>query len=65
MGPGCVEKSRKIPAEYKRIAAETGCHFLDSNEIGAEFNTIDFMHLTKKGHAALAAALAELAPTLL
>lgn len=65
MGPGCVEKSRKIPAEYKRVAAEVGCHFLDANEIGAEFNTIDFMHLTRRGHAALAAALAELVPTLL
>lgn len=65
MGPGCVEKSRKLPAEYKRVAAEVGCHFLDANQIGAEFNTIDFMHLTRRGHAALAAALAELVPTLL
>ena len=65
MGPGCVEKSRKLPAEYKRVAAEVGCRFLDANEIGAEFNTIDFMHLTRRGHAALAAALAELVPALL
>ena len=65
MGPGCVEKSRRLPAEYKRVAAEVGCHFLDANEIGAEFNTIDFMHLTRRGHATLAAALAELVPTLL
>lgn len=65
MGPGCVEKSRKLPSEYKRVAAEVGCHFLDANEIGAEFNTIDFMHLTRRGHATLAAALAELVPTLL
>lgn len=66
MGPGCVEKSRRLPAYYKLIAQETGAHFLDANEVaGVEFNQIDFMHLTRKGHAALAAALAELVPTLL
>lgn len=65
MGPGCVEKSRKLPAEYRRVAQEAGCHFLDANEVGAQFNTIDFMHLTRKGHAALASALARLVPTLL
>ena len=65
MGPGCVEKSRRLPAEYRRVAEEVGCRFLDANEIGAEFNTIDFMHLTRRGHAALASALAELVPTLL
>ena len=46
------------------MAEEVGCSFLDANEIGAEFNTIDFMHLTKKGHATLAAKLAQLVPTL-
>ena len=62
MGPNCVEKSRKVPAEFKRVAAETGCHFLDANELGCEFNQIDFMHLTRKGHATLAAALARHIP---
>ena len=65
MGPGCVEKSRKVPAEFRRIAAENGCHFLDANELGCEFNQIDFMHLTNKGHARLAEALAERIPALL
>ncbi len=65
MGPGCVEKSRRLPGEFKRVAAETGCHFLDANAVGCEFNKVDFMHLTRRGHAALAAALAKLAPTLL
>ncbi len=64
MGPGCVEKSRKLPVEYRRVAEETGCHFLDAGELGCEFNEIDFMHLTKKGHAVLAGALGELIPTL-
>ena len=65
MGPGCVEKSRKVPAEFRRIAAENGCRFLDANELGCEFNQIDFMHLTNKGHARLAEALAERIPALL
>ncbi len=65
MGPNCVEKSRKLPAHYKRVAEEVGCHFLDANQVGAEFNQIDFMHLTRAGHAALAKALAEMVPALL
>lgn len=64
MGCGCVEKSKALPAYYRRVAQEAGCHFLDANECGAEFNTIDFMHLTRRGHASLAAALAKLIPTL-
>ncbi len=65
MGSGCVEKSQKLPAPLKRVAEETGCHFLDASQAGAEFNTIDFMHLTRRGHAALADTLARLVPTLL
>lgn len=64
MGPTCVEKSRKVPGEFRRVAAENGVHFLDTNEVGCEFNQIDFMHLTKAGHARLAEALAELVPEL-
>ena len=63
--PTCVEKSRQLPAEYRRVAEETGVHFLDANACGCKFNTIDVMRLTKKGHAALAAALGELVPRLL
>ncbi len=65
MGTTCVEKSRRVPGEFKRVAGETGCHFLDANELGCEFNRIDFMHLTKRGHATLAQGLAKLIPTLL
>ncbi len=65
MGPSCVDKSRRVPAEFRRVAEETGCHFLDTNEIGAEFNQVDFMHLTRRGHATVAAKLAELVPTLI
>ena len=37
-----------------------GCHFMDAN--GCEFNRIDYMHLTRKGHAQLAERFAELIP---
>ena len=65
MGPGCVEKSRKLPAHLRRVAEETGCHFLDANELDISFNTIDFMHLTRRSHARLAEVLGELVPRLL
>lgn len=61
-GVTCVEKSKQIPAEFRRVAAENGVHYLDANELGCEFNQIDFMHLTAHGHATLAAALAERVP---
>ena len=52
MGEGCVEKSRGLAAWYRRIADQEGCCFLDAD--GCEFNQIDFMHLTRRGHAQLA-----------
>ncbi len=64
MGKGAVEKSRQVPGEFRRIAEETGCAFLDLNETDCAFNQIDFMHLTRAGHARLAELLAELVPTL-
>ena len=64
MGPGSVEKSRLLPGQYRAVAAETGVHFLDANEVGCQFNQVDFMHLTRQGHRALAGRLAELVPEL-
>lgn len=61
MGTGCVEKSRKLALFYKVIAERTGCHFLDAEHL-AEFNKTDGMHLTRKGHADLAAHLASTIP---
>jgi hypothetical protein len=65
MGKGCVEKSRQLAYEYKLICDRRGVHFLDADAIGCEFNTVDCMHLTRKGHAMLANALAKLVPELL
>ena len=64
MGANCAEKSRELAHYYKEQCDLIGCHFLDAQALGCEFNQVDFMHLTNKGHAPLAKALAELIPSL-
>ena len=59
MGSLCVEKSRELAHYYKAQCDMLGCHFLDAGELGCEFNTVDYMHLTNRGHEALAKGLAE------
>ena len=60
MGTGCAAKSRELAHYYQIKAQQLGCHFLDAN--GCEFNRIDYMHLTRKGHAQLAERFAALIP---
>ncbi len=62
MGVHCAEKSRDLAKYYKEKADLLGVHFLDAN--GCDFNNIDHMHLTRQGHAQLAARLAELVPAI-
>ena len=62
MGSLCVKKSQELARYYKEQCDLIGCHFLDA--AGCEFNRIDYMHLTKNGHAQLAERLAELVPQL-
>ena len=64
MGPGCAAKSRELARYYKEQCDLIGCHFIDAQVLKCEFNTIDYMHLTNRGHATLAKALAEIVPTL-
>lgn len=60
MGAGCVEKSRALAKEFRRIASEQGCAFLDAAEIpGIGVIPTDYMHLTKESHKLLAGAIAE------
>ncbi len=61
MGPGCSEKSQALAPLYRAVAERQGCDFLDAEGV-AEFNQIDHMHLTKKGHSALAKKLSEIVP---
>ncbi len=63
MGAGCAEKSRLLPPLLENSARLTLCHFLSAE--GCEFNQVDYMHLTRKGHAQLAALLAEAVPGLI
>ena len=65
MGDGCAAKSRELAFYYQQKANLLGCHFLDAQELGCEFNKVDFMHLTRAGHATLANALAERIPGML
>ena len=65
MGRECIEKSRELAKYYKQQCDLIGCHFLDAEELGCEFNKIDYMHLTNNGHNTLATALAALVPTLI
>ena len=57
MGEGCVEKSRGLARWYRQIAEQQNCGFLDAE--GCEFNQIDFMHLTRKGHGQLAGRISD------
>ena len=65
MGTLCVEKSRQLGKYYREQCELLGVHFLDAGEVGCEFNQVDFMHLTSKGHATLADKLSTLVPQLL
>ena len=64
MGAGCIEKSRLLAAAMEPVVTGLGCAFLDAQGV-AEFNQVDCMHLTRRGHAQLADKLAALVPTLL
>ena len=64
MGQGCAEKSRELAKYYQQQSELIGFHFLDAQELGCEFNQVDYMHLTNKGHATLAKILAEKIPQL-
>lgn len=65
MGAGCVEKSLRLPGQFRVVAKELNCHFLDANQLGLEQNHTDYMHLTRESHRMLAEKLANLIPTLL
>ena len=62
--PEFHRKSAELANHYEASARRLGCEFLDAEGIGV-FNTIDYMHLTRQGHADLAEKLAEILPALL
>lgn len=64
MGQGCIKKSQELAHYMKETAQLVGAHFLDAQEF-AEFNRVDGMHLTARGHRQMAQKLAEVIPGLL
>ena len=64
MGTECAAKSEELAKYMEPAVTSRGCAFLDAEGI-AEFNKVDYMHLTKKGHADLAAELATIVPELI
>ena len=65
MGSQCVEKSRQLASCYREQCELLGVSFLDAGEIGCEFNQVDLMHLTSRGHRTLAGKLAEIVPVMM
>lgn len=55
MGSGCVEKAALLSKHMKSVCEALNVAFLDACD--CEFNQVDGMHLTKKGHTQLAALL--------
>ena len=51
-----IRKVRKIGDLYRQLAEKHGCLFADARD-GIELSSLDFLHLTEKGHAQLAALL--------
>jgi len=52
MGNSCAQKSEELAYYYKQLADKLQISFLDA--AGCEFNQVDHMHLTRRGHAQLA-----------
>ncbi len=55
MGAECVKKSKELPPLYEAVCRANGVSFIDARE--CEFNKVDCMHLTRKGHKALSELL--------
>ena len=54
----CSDKSYELAKEYKIVAKENDCYFLDASEY-VKMNDIDYMHLDEESHTKLGKALAE------
>lgn len=63
IGQDCPEKSARLAGCYEASARLLGVHFMDA--AGCEFNHVDYMHLTRKGHAQLAEKFAAVVPGLI
>jgi lysophospholipase L1-like esterase len=55
MGSDCVRKSRELPYYYEKVCERSGVKFF--NAVDCEFNKVDCMHLTRKGHRELMSSI--------
>lgn len=55
MGKECVEKSKALSPLYRAVCKNNEVGFVDA--AGCEFNKLDSMHLTRKGHRELSELL--------
>ena len=58
MGEAAIGKSRDLARQYAFVCLSQRCTFLDANGT-CEMNSFDGMHLTRKGHQALAEKLTD------
>ena len=57
MFEGAEAKSQKFAAQYRRVAAELGCHFLDTSTVIVS-SDLDGIHLEQSEHSQLGQAVA-------
>jgi len=57
MFTGAVEKSRKFPEQYRRVADEYGCQFMDTSKIIVS-SEVDGIHFDAGEHRKLGQAVA-------
>jgi len=58
-GSESATKSRALSQEYKSVAQNQGCFFLDAHIAGAVIDGEDQVHMGESGHAALGKAVAQ------
>ncbi len=56
---GGEAKAEHFAAEYRRVAEEVGCHYLDAGEV-VQSSAMDGIHLEPEAHEELGEALAEI-----
>jgi len=61
MGPGCPEKYTALTPLLKDLARKRNCLFYDAAD--CQTNSVDHIHLLKKGHVELASFIAQLVKT--
>ncbi|MBO5665828.1 MAG: lipolytic enzyme, G-D-S-L [Firmicutes bacterium] len=62
MGTGSIQKSRELAVHYKTLCESLNIPLLDAGASGITFNEVDFMHLTRDSHKAMAHLLSNIIP---